>query len=50
MDFLELHNPANPQFSCKKAIEKPKTDEKDDTKWIFMELPYTNDINGRIPK
>ena len=30
--------------------KKPKTDKKDDTKWIFIKLPYMKEMNGHIPK
>ena len=37
-------------FLAKKQKKKTKTDKKDDTKWIFMKLPYIKEINGHIPK
>ena len=38
--------------SCRadKKLEKPKTDEKDDKKRIFMNLPYLTEMNGHTPK
>ena len=38
------------QRNSQKAVEKPKTDKKDDTKRIFMKLPYIKEMNGHIPK
>ena len=46
---LKLHKPANTTLSCQKAVEKNKTN-KDDTKRIFIKLPYIKEINGHIPK
>ena len=37
-------------FLAKKQSKKPKTDKKDDTKRIFMKIPYIKEMNGRIPK
>ena len=37
-------------FLAKKQSKKPKTDKKDDTKRIFMKLPYIKEMNGHIPK
>ena len=37
-------------FLAKKQSKKPKTDKKDDTKRIFMKLPYIKQINLHIPK
>ena len=36
-------------FLTKKQSKKPITD-KDDTKRIFMKLPYIKEMNGHIPK
>ena len=37
-------------FLTKKQSKKPKTDKKDDTKRIFIKLPYIKEMNGQIPK
>ena len=37
-------------FLAKKQSKKPKTDKKDDTKRIFIKLPYIKEMNGHIPK
>ena len=46
---VKLHKPVN-TLSSQKAVEKPKTDKKDDTKQIFMKLSYIKEIDGHIPK
>ena len=47
---LKLYKPANPTVSREKAIENNQADKKDDTKRIFMKLPYTKEMNGHIPE
>ena len=37
-------------FLAKKQSKKPKTDKKDETKQIFVKLPYRKEMNGHIPK
>ena len=37
-------------FLAKKQSKKPKTDKKENTKRIFMKLPYIKEMNGHIPK
>ena len=37
-------------FLAKKQSKKNKTDKKDDTKRIFMKLPYIKKMNSHIPK
>ena len=38
------------QHFLAKKQSKPKTDKKDDTKRIFMKLPYIKEMNGHIAK
>ena len=38
------------QHFLAKKQSKPRTDKKDDTKRIFMKLPYIKEMNGHIPK
>ena len=47
---LKLHKPANPTLSCQRAVEKIQNRQTDDTKRIFMKLPYIKKMNGHIPK
>ena len=48
--LLNYTNRQIEHFLAKKQSKKPKTDKKDDTKRIFIKLPYIKETNSHIPK